>query len=133
MIDHVDIRVSDMRASRAFYKAALTPLGFTIEAERSDPNGGAEVGFGDGSGTEFAIHEPTPEPGQDTVTRGAHIAFAATAPEAVVAFHKAAIAAGGRNIGDPGLRPEYSARYYGGFVLDPDNNNIEAVCHLPAE
>ena len=131
MIDHVDIRVSDIRASRMFYVAALEPLGFTIEAERLDPNGSAAVGFGDGTGTEFAIHEPTPERGQDTVTTGAHIAFEAGGPEAVAAFHRAALAAGGRNIGDPGLRPEYSPGYYGAFVLDPDNNNIEAVCHLP--
>ena len=133
MIDHVDIRVSDISASRAFYAAALEPLGFIIKAEGPDPSGGTEVGFGGGAGTEFAIHEPTAERGQDTVTTGAHIAFAANGPEAVAAFHKAALAAGGRNIGDPGLRPEYSARYYGAFVLDPDNNNIEAVCHLPAE
>ncbi len=130
MIDHVDIRVSDMRVSRAFYEAALRPLGFRIEFERKDPNGGDEVGYGDGNGAEFAIHEPTPQPGQDTVTTGAHIAFTAPDAAAVVAFHKAALAQGGHNLGDPGRRPEYSTGYYGGFVLDPDGNNVEAVCHV---
>jgi catechol 2,3-dioxygenase-like lactoylglutathione lyase family enzyme len=130
MIDHVDIRVSDVAASREFYTAALEPLGFGIEFDRPDPNGGAEVGFGDGHGSEFAIHEPTPEPGQDVITQGAHIAFAATDPKAVAAFHQAALEHGGRDIGGPGRRPEYSNGYYGAFVLDPDGNNVEAVCHI---
>jgi catechol 2,3-dioxygenase-like lactoylglutathione lyase family enzyme len=130
MIDHVDIRVADVPTSRRFYEAALAPLGYAIEFDRPDPNGGAEVGFGDGEGSEFAIHEPTPQPGQDTVTTGAHIAFSASGPEAVAAFHTAAIEAGGVDLGEPGLRPQYSQGYYGAFVLDPDGNNVEAVCRV---
>jgi catechol 2,3-dioxygenase-like lactoylglutathione lyase family enzyme len=128
-IDHVDIRVSDIDRSRVFYAAALAPLGMKIVFERSDPNGGREVGYGS-DGSDFAIHEPTPQAGQDTVTRGAHLAFTAAGPAEVSAFHRAAVAAGGTDIGEPGRRPEYRDRYYGAFVLDPDGNNVEAVCHL---
>jgi catechol 2,3-dioxygenase-like lactoylglutathione lyase family enzyme len=133
VIDHVDIRVSDVAASRAFYEAALEPLGIGVVDEAADPNGGAEVGFGDGDGVRFALHEPTRHPGQDVVTHGAHIAFQAPDPQAVAAFHKAAVARGGTDIGSPGPRPEYSEGYYGAFVLDPDGNNVEAVCHLRSE
>jgi catechol 2,3-dioxygenase-like lactoylglutathione lyase family enzyme len=127
MIDHVDIRVADVDASRAFYEAALAPLGFRANPEVADPAGGREIGFrGDGR-VAFAIHTPAPEPGQDTVTTGAHVAFIAPTRDAVQAFHAAALANGGTNIGDPGPRPEYSAGYYGAFVLDPDGNNVEAV------
>jgi catechol 2,3-dioxygenase-like lactoylglutathione lyase family enzyme len=130
LIDHVDIRVSDIARSRAFYAAALAPLGYGVRAESPDPNGGAEVGFGTEQRVDFAIHAPTPHAGQDTVTHGAHIAFAAETPEQVQAFHAAALAAGGRDIGAPGRRPQYSDVYYGAFVLDPDGNNVEAVCRL---
>jgi len=132
LLDHVDIRVSDMDASRAFYGVVLKPLGFGVRFDGPGADGGAEVGFGDSDGTGFAIHEPTQNPGQDTVTRGAHIAFRASAPEVVDAFHRAAVGHGARSIGDPGLRPEYSDGYYGAFVLDPDGNNVEAVCRIAA-
>jgi catechol 2,3-dioxygenase-like lactoylglutathione lyase family enzyme len=127
MIDHVDIRVSDVDASLAFYTAALAPLGYRADSEKPDPAGGREIGFRTGERMPFAIHSPAPAPGQDTVTAGAHIAFAASSRDAVHAFHAAALAHGGRNIGDPGLRREYSPGYYGAFVLDPDGNNVEAV------
>lgn len=84
---------------------------------------------GAGSG-QFAIHEPSSAPGQDTVTRGAHIAFQASDPGAVDAFHRAALTVDATSIGEPGLRPQYSDDYHGAFVLDPDGNNIEAVCHV---
>jgi catechol 2,3-dioxygenase-like lactoylglutathione lyase family enzyme len=129
MIDHVDIRVSDIEASRTFYAAALAPLGFPDAEEERDPAGGREVGFRNGGRMSFAIHSPVGEPGQDTITRGAHIAFIARSRDAVHAFHAAALANGGTNVGDPGPRPEYSEGYYGAFVLDPDGNNIEAVTH----
>jgi catechol 2,3-dioxygenase-like lactoylglutathione lyase family enzyme len=129
LIDHVDIRVSDVDASLAFYSAALAPLGYRPDAEKPDPSGGREIGFGDGRRAPFAIHSPVSAPGQDTVTAGAHIAFAASSREAVQAFHAAALAHGGTNIGDPGTRSEYSPGYYGAFVLDPDGNNVEAVLH----
>jgi catechol 2,3-dioxygenase-like lactoylglutathione lyase family enzyme len=128
-IDHVDIRVSDVERSRAFYTAALAPLGWRAHAPETDPAGGDEIGFGPGDGTRFAIHSPTADLGQDTVTTGAHIAFRADGPEAVQKFHAAALAHGGRDIGQPGPRTVYSAGYYGAFVLDPDGNNIEAVWH----
>ena len=98
-----------------------------------DPAGGDEIGFGRGDGTRFAIHSPTADPGQDTVTTGAHIAFRADGPAAVQEFHAAALANGGRDIGQPGPRTEYSAGYYGAFVLDPDGNNIEAVSAYDAQ
>jgi catechol 2,3-dioxygenase-like lactoylglutathione lyase family enzyme len=130
-IDHVDIRVSDVARSRSFYRAALAPLGWSTHAAEVDPAGGEEIGFGRDDGTRFAIHSPTGDPGQDTVTTGAHIAFSADGPEAVQAFHAAALANGGRDIGRPGPRSVYSPGYYGAFVLDPDGNNIEAVWHDP--
>jgi catechol 2,3-dioxygenase-like lactoylglutathione lyase family enzyme len=132
VLHHVDIRVSDLEASRAFYLAVLETLGFGVVSERPDPNGGGEVAFGGEGHGQFAIHEPTPQPGQDTVTRGAHIAFQASKAAAVDGFHAAAIAAGAESIGEPGRRPQYADDYYGAFVLDPDGNNIEAVCHLDA-
>ena len=132
-IHHVDIRVSDIEASRAFYEAALAPLGWEVRSIEDDPAGGREIAFALGDETRFALHSPTSQPGQDTVTVGAHIAFEASGPEVLEAFHGAALANGGRDIGRPGLRPEYSDNYYGAFVLDPDGNNIEAVWHAPAE
>jgi catechol 2,3-dioxygenase-like lactoylglutathione lyase family enzyme len=126
-IDHVDIRVSDLSMSLAFYEAALAPLGLRPDAEKADPAGGREIGFRKADSMSFAIHSPASEPGQDTVTTGAHIAFSAANREAVHAFHAAAVANGGTSIGDPGPRDEYSAGYYGAFVLDPDGNNVEAV------
>ncbi len=132
-IDHVDLRVADLARSAAFYEAALAPLGWRRRpGERIDPAGAPEVLFAreDLEGSSFGLHGIAPgAPGQDVVTTGAHVAFAASGPEAVAAFHAAAVAAGGRDIGAPGPRPEYRDGYHGAFVLDPDGNNIEAVCH----
>jgi catechol 2,3-dioxygenase-like lactoylglutathione lyase family enzyme len=128
-IDHVDIRVADVERSRAFYAAALAPLGWVARPAETDPSGGDEIGFGRTMGIQFAIHSPTSSPGQDTVTTGAHIAFSADDAKAVHEFHAAALANGGRDIGPPGPRMVYGAGYYGAFVLDPDGNNIEAVWH----
>ena len=132
ILDHVAIRVSDLARSRAFYAAALEPLGFGVlyETTAGDPTGPG-VAFGHVGADDFAIHEPIPSPGRDTVTRGVHLAFRAEGAQAVAAFHAAAVANGGRSIGEPGPRPEYSEGYYGAFVLDPDGNNVEAVCHTP--
>jgi catechol 2,3-dioxygenase-like lactoylglutathione lyase family enzyme len=132
-IDHVDLRVSDVEASRAFYGAALAPLGWRLGTTGDDPAGGREIAFDRGAGTEFAIHSPSGAPGQDTVTTGAHVAFTAPDRDAVHRFHAEALANGGRDIGAPGPRPEYSAEYYGAFVLDPDGNNVEAVWHAPGQ
>lgn len=122
VLHHVDIRVSDFETSRRFYQAVLEPLGFGITSNRPDPNGSREAAFGESALDQFAIHEQSSSPGQDTVIRGAHIAFQATGPEAVDAFHEAALTIDATSIGEPGLRPQYADDYYGAFVLDPDGN-----------
>ena len=121
MIDHVSIGVSDLARSREFYRRALTPLGFAeIGPWREDAR---EVSFGLQEANDFGISAEYP-PGASV-----HVAFAADRREQVDAFYAAALAAGGRDNGRPGLRPEYSEGYYGAFVLDPDGHNIEAVHH----
>lgn len=119
MLDHVTLNVTDFDRSFAFYRAALATLGIepilTFE--------GRAAGFGTGGKPYFWIARRDPV-GQ------AHVAFA-TDRATVDAFHREALAAGGRDHGGPGLRPQYHERYYGAFVLDPDGHNIEAVCHQP--
>lgn len=121
-IDHITIGVSDLARSRAFYERALEPLGIldTLTSEVL-PN---EVEFGAEEEWAFAISTDYP------VGAPMHIAFGASSVEQVKAFHDAAIAAGGTDNGAPGLRPEYSERYYGAFVLDPDGHNIEAITRV---
>jgi catechol 2,3-dioxygenase-like lactoylglutathione lyase family enzyme len=132
IIDHVAIRVSDLARSRAFYTAALAPLGFGVLYETGAGDAtGPGVAFGRVGADDFAIHEPIASPGRDTVSRGVHLAFRADAAQAVTAFHAAAVAEGGRSIGAPGPRSEYSPGYFGAFVLEPDGNNVEAVWHAP--
>jgi catechol 2,3-dioxygenase-like lactoylglutathione lyase family enzyme len=132
VIDHVAIRVSDLARSRAFYGAALAPLGFRELYEVDDDRqGGRGVAYGRPGADDFALHEPIDDAGRDTVTTGAHLAFCADSADAVAAFHAAAVAHGGRSIGEPGPRAEYSPGYHGAFVLDPDGNNVEAVWHAP--
>jgi catechol 2,3-dioxygenase-like lactoylglutathione lyase family enzyme len=131
VLDHAAIRVSDLARRRAFYTAALAPLGFAVLYEVEAANGGPGVAFGRPGADDFALHEPSDEPGRDTVTTGAHLAFRAASAEAVAAFHAAAVTRGGRSIGEPGPRPEYHSGYHGAFVLDPDGNNVEAVWHAP--
>ena len=123
MLDHVGIEVSDLARSRAFYEAALEPLGVRLLMEFE-----GAVGFGKdtehGSKPFFWIYER----GRPAVS-GAHVAFAAADRDTVDAFHAAALAAGATDNGAPGPRPIYHPGYYGAFVLDPDANNVEAVCH----
>jgi catechol 2,3-dioxygenase-like lactoylglutathione lyase family enzyme len=121
MIDHVGLTVSDVGRSKAFYTAALAPLGY---APLMDFDGSA--GFGIAPKPDFWIGRGDPN------VPPVHVAFAASSRAIVDAFHRAALAAGGRDNGAPGLRPEYHPNYYGAFVLDPDGHNIEAVCHAPA-
>jgi catechol 2,3-dioxygenase-like lactoylglutathione lyase family enzyme len=124
MLDHVGLEVSDFARSRSFYLAALEPLGIRLLMEPME----GMAGFG--SETEIG-----PKPyfwvnarGRPAVS-GVHVAFAAPDAATVDAFHEAALSAGGTDNGAPGPRSIYHPRYYGAFVLDPDGNNIEAVCH----
>jgi catechol 2,3-dioxygenase-like lactoylglutathione lyase family enzyme len=123
VIDHVTVGVSDLASSCAFYEAALEPIGLS-QARTHDALPG-EVEFGPDGLTDFAISTAY------AVGAPVHVAFAADSREQVDAFHAGALAAGGRDHGAPGTRPEYSQRYYGAFVLDPDGHNIEAVFHEP--
>ena len=124
VIDHITIGVSDLAASRAFYVAALAPLGFVEQQPWSED--ADSVGFGPPGLDDFYISTRY-ERG------GGHIAFAADTHEQVDAFHRAALAAGGRDNGPPGPRAAYSPGYYGAFVLDPDGYNVEAVFHPPSD
>ena len=128
MIDHIGLDVSDTEKSRAFYARALDPLGYRIVQEvRPEPAGAPTVVmFGVGEDPDFVIAtDKTPGPGN-------HVAFRADTRDQVDAFHAAALAAGGRDNGGPGLRERYGPTYYAAFVLDPDGFNVEAVCHAAA-
>jgi catechol 2,3-dioxygenase-like lactoylglutathione lyase family enzyme len=130
VIDHVGIRVADLRASRRMYEAALAEIGFVVLSE-GEFEGDTYVLFGRGDSDDFCLHTVGSKPGRDRVTTGAHIAFHAPHADAVMQWHAAAVRHGGTDIGPPGLRPEYSGHYYAAFVLDPDGNNVEAVFHSP--
>lgn len=129
MIDHMGIPVSDAARSRAFYEAALAPLGMkclTTATPDQTEAGGTAHGFGKEGGGEFWIGD------NERVGEGVHVAFRAETRAQVDAFHAAAIGAGGRDNGKPGLRPNYGPNYYAAFVFDPDGANIEAVCYAEA-
>jgi catechol 2,3-dioxygenase-like lactoylglutathione lyase family enzyme len=123
MLDHLGFAVADFPRSRAFYAAALGALGMDVHSE----------------GEGWAMFGPAGRPllwlGATSVAGPApghiHYAFEARDRAAVDAFHAAALAAGGRDNGGPGLRPQYHPNYYAAFVIDPDGHNIEAVCHAP--
>jgi catechol 2,3-dioxygenase-like lactoylglutathione lyase family enzyme len=124
MIDHVGIPVSDYARAKAFYEKALAPLGYDVLMEvRQEQHDALAAGFGRDGNADFWIG------GEGGLAMSVHIAFLAADRAAVDAFHRAALAAGGRDNGPPGLRPQYHANYYAAFVLDPDGHNIEAVCH----
>src|SRR3712207_5024683 len=116
MIVHVTLRAADLPASRRFYEAALAPLGFGLEFEHD-----GLLAFGSGESGRLILYA-----GERPVV-GVHVAFSAPSPEAVDAFHAAALEAGDN--GAPGPRPEYHGGYYGAYVFDPDGNNVEAVHH----
>jgi catechol 2,3-dioxygenase-like lactoylglutathione lyase family enzyme len=128
MIDHLSLGVCDLARSRAFYDAVLAPLGYRRMFDLEDASG-------------YGRTEPHPLKEQGVpfwVTKNAdapalngHVCFLAPARAAVDAFHATALAAGGRDNGKPGLRPEYHAHYYAAFVIDPDGYRIEAVRHQP--
>jgi len=128
MIDHIGVGVSDFGASKAFYRQALGAIGYQLVLE---------VGAALTGSVDFAGFGVPPKPDFWISSGGAnvppiHVAFRVERRAQVDAFYRAALAAGGRDNGAPGLRPHYHPNYYGAFVLDPDGHNIEAVCHQPA-
>ena len=128
MLDHIGFSVSNMKISRIFYEKALKPLGITPLMEVTpEMTGTSESHVGFGAGRPFFWIGTGGK-----VSVATHVAFATESRKVVDEFYAAAIAAGGRDNGKPGLRPHYHENYYGAFVLDPDGNNIEAVCHSPS-
>ena len=118
MFDHLVLNVKDIAASRAFYEKALAPLSYSVISDFGDG-----IGFSEAGKPAFwiALREP-----QHT---DVHVAFQCKERAPVDAFYAAAMEAGGKDHGPPGIREDYGPNYYGAFVLDPDGNNIEAVCH----
>ena len=128
MLDHIGLTVSNLAASTAFYEAALAPLGVSIQMAPTPEMiaaGFEGYGFGEAGKPCFWISAHGP------AHRGSHIAFTAKTRAEVDSFYEAAMAAGGRDNGPPGLRLHYHPDYYAAFVFDPDGMNIEAVCHRP--
>jgi catechol 2,3-dioxygenase-like lactoylglutathione lyase family enzyme len=121
VVDHMTIRVRDMDASRAFYAAALAPLGFGIVADYGGDQG---IAFGPPGQDDFAI-----APAGELPSGPMHLAFFAPDKAAVGDFHVFGMTAGGRDNGPPGLRPQYHETYYAAYLIDPDGNNVEAVHH----
>lgn len=128
MLDHVGFAVSDAARSKAFYEQALAPLGISLimsVTPEQTASGGTAHGFGSNGKPYFWVGD------NERVGEGTHVAFTAGSRAEVDAFYRAALAAGGRDNGPPGIRAQYHPTYYGAFVLDPDGLNIEAVCHHP--
>jgi len=127
VIDHTGVVASDFQKSKTFYASALAAIGYQLIAEfPASVTGHTDVaGFGEPPKPDFWVSQGTPN------NPPVHVAFRVGTRSLVDDFYKAAIAAGGRDNGAPGLRPHYHPDYYGAFVLDPDGHNIEAVCHLP--
>jgi catechol 2,3-dioxygenase-like lactoylglutathione lyase family enzyme len=123
MFDHVKFGVSDYAASKAFFLNALEPLGVTAGSEGT-PTYGIEL-VAKGVAASLCLYQASEKPAP------LHLAFAAKNRQQVQAFYRAALAAGGKDNGAPGLRPHYHANYYAAFVIGPDGHNIEAVCHEP--
>ena len=127
LLDHVSLQVSDYARSKAFYQKALAPLGAEMIMEF-----GQACGFGRGGKPDLWIGAGAASfqrPEQLKVITPVHMAFTARSRAEVDAFYAVAIAAGARDFGPPGLRPEYHPNYYGAFVLDFDGHNVEAVYH----
>jgi catechol 2,3-dioxygenase-like lactoylglutathione lyase family enzyme len=120
MFDHVKFGVSDFEVSKAFFAKALEPLDVAVVAE-GEPSYGVEL-CGEGEAS-LCLFQTQDKPAH------LHLAFAAKTRHQVDAFYRAALEAGGKDNGAPGLRPQYNATYYAAFVIGPDGHNIEAVCH----
>lgn len=118
MYDHIGLKVKDIDASVRFYEAALTPLGHVL-ASRDDSG----AGFGPKGAPALWLYA-----GSGGTNRGTHLAFKAKDRAAVDRFHKNGVKAGAKDHGAPGLRADYSPTYYAAFLIDPDGNNVEAVC-----
>ena len=125
MLDHIGLAVTDLARSRAFYEAALAPLGIAVlEVIDENEAGGTAVMMGDSE--PFFVFADNEQPGE-----GTHVAFRAASRAQVDGFYAAAMVAGGKDNGAPGIRAHYHPNYYAAFVFDPDGINVEAVCHLP--
>ena len=120
LIDHLGLNVSDLAVSRPFYEKALEPLGIMVLADYPK-----FVGLGEDEAPYLWLAE------RESTSHGVHVAFHCKQRALVDSFHEAALSAGGKDNGSPGLREIYHPTYYGAFVLDPDGNNLEAVCHKP--
>ena len=128
-IDHVGYAVSDYERAKAAYAKALAPLGYTLIMEvpaEGNPSGAPAAGFGINGKPDFWIG------GEGKLEKPLHVAILAKDRPSVDAFYRAALAAGFKDNGPPGLRPQYHPTYYAAFVLDFDGHNVEAVCHAPA-
>jgi catechol 2,3-dioxygenase-like lactoylglutathione lyase family enzyme len=133
VIDHLSLGVADLARSRAFYDAVLRPLGY--ERRFEDAESCAYGAAGAAADTPIGVHAFAFWIGHDPEARpgSGHTCFAATSRAAVDGFHAAALAAGGRDNGAPGLRPHYHPNYYAAFAVDPDGNRLEAVAHTPEQ
>jgi catechol 2,3-dioxygenase-like lactoylglutathione lyase family enzyme len=118
MYDHIGLRVADLDTSLKFYQAALAPLGHVVGSKDQ-----SYAGLGPQDAPALWLHLVKARPGS-----GAHVAFRATSRAAVDGFHAAGLKAGGRDNGAPGPRADYGPTYYAAFLVDPDGNNVEAVC-----
>ncbi|WP_298727194.1 VOC family protein [uncultured Ferrovibrio sp.] len=124
MFDHVSYGVTDLAAAGRFYDAVLQPLGF-----RRLYDGAETIAYGDKHPQLWLSKSQRPVPAD--MKNGLHFCFTAPTRAAVDAFHAIALQNGGRDNGQPGLRPEYTPTYYAGFIIDPDGYRIEAVCYAP--
>jgi catechol 2,3-dioxygenase-like lactoylglutathione lyase family enzyme len=131
MIDHLSTYATDFDATRSFYAAALGALGYSVQSEMV---ASWDTEFPERRICAFGAERPVfwvIEVKPENAATPRHTAFTASDRDRVAAFHAAGLGAGGTDNGAPGLRPEYHPDYFGAFVLDPDGNNVEAVCHTP--
>lgn len=122
MYDHIGLQVKDLENSIRFYEATLAPLGGIVTSRDA-----TYAGFGPEKDVSVLWLHPNPQKAKG----GTHVAFKAANRAAVDRFHRAGLAAGGRDNGAPGVRADYGSNYYAAFLLDPDGHNVEAVCLQP--